>query len=118
MNNRYHADFWPKKVTRKVQYLREMINNTKAENKADLLAATRSRLTEVLARNYNPESPQSIIEWVELVQSQVKNAASDLEFVIRIANRMLPITLNVYGYAGNLVTELGNIIRKIEKAQP
>ena len=115
MNNRYYADFWPKKVTRKVQYLREMINNTKTENKAKLLAVTRSRLTEALAQNYDQESPQSTIEWVKQVREQVKNAVSDLEFLIRVADRPLLDTVNVYGCAINLTAELGRIIRKIEK---
>ena len=116
MNHQYRIDFQLKKVAGKVRTLREMIKNTKTENKAELLAVTRGRLTEVLARNYDPEDRQSLSDWLKQVCEQVKNAASDLEFVIKIANRSLPVTTNVYGYAGNLAAELGNIIRKIEKS--
>ena len=117
MKNQSQINFCPEKITGKVRHLRKMIKNTTSENQDDLLATSRKRLTDAMARNYNPESLPSTIRWLEQVREQVNKSASDLEFVIKGTDRPLPDTVKVYGCAINLTAELGRIIRKIEKVQ-
>jgi|GEM_PF-2776952 len=114
MNFQYRADFWPEKITQKVRIVRTMIKNTRSENKAEELIATRDGLTMALKQAYDLESPPTVIAWTRRVQWQLKRAVLDLEFVIKTTNRRLPVTTNVYLHAGNLVKELENIIGKIE----
>jgi len=114
MNFQYCADFWPGKITQKVRNFRTMIKNTRSENKAELLIATRDSLTEALKPTYDLESPPTVIVWIRRIQWQLQRAVLDLEFVIKTANRRLPVTTNVIRHAGNLVKELENIIGKIE----
>jgi len=94
--------------------IREMIKNTKSENKAELLGATRDGLTTALARHYDLKYPLSIVRWAQQVHWQVRRSGLDLEFVLLTAERKLPVTANVYAYARNLARELENIIGKIE----
>jgi len=114
MNFQYRVDFWPGKITQKVRKLREMIKNTKSENRAEMLVTTRDGLTTALAHHYDLKYPQSIVKWAQEVRWQVRRSRLDLEFVLLTAGRKLPVTANVYGYAGNLAKELENIIGKIE----
>ena len=53
MNYQYRADFWPGKITQKVRIVRTMIKNTKSENKAEELIATRDGLTRALVQSYD-----------------------------------------------------------------
>jgi len=117
MNFQYRADFWPGKITQKVRKLREMIKNTKSENKAELLCCTRDDLTTALAQHYDLKYPQSVVRWAQEIRWQVRRSGLDLEFVLLTADRKLPVTANVHAYARNLAHELENIIGKIE-SQP
>lgn len=60
MNFQYYADFWPGKITQKVRKFRTMIKNTRSENKAELLIATRDGLTGALIQSYDLKYPQSV----------------------------------------------------------
>jgi hypothetical protein len=59
------ADEWLNEIKSDVRHLRKMIKNTKRDKGDTSLKRTRERITKILAKEYDVNSPESVFRWLE-----------------------------------------------------
>lgn len=116
MKNENGRMAWCEKLKDEVRFFREMIKHTASENAVPFLSETRRRLTDVIGKKYDSESPASVIEWATRLKRQVEEAGNDLIRAIRQAEKEVPNTEDAYSHAVNLVAEIGGKIRRFEES--
>ena len=109
------ANDWLTGLKEKVGYFRDMIKNTKNENRVQYLASTRERLNEALNKKYDLSAPESVSAWATEIMHQVEAACRDLKQAIGPASDWeLPHTREAHQCGVNLVAEIGNGIREFK----
>jgi len=109
------ANDWLTGLKEKVQYFRDMIKNTKNENRVQYLASTRKNLTQALEKKYDLASSESVLDWAAEIMHQVETACDDLDRAIGPSSDWeLPHTREAHQCVVNLVAEIGNGIREFK----